>query len=162
MHLNTQTQAWSDITLALCVCLHLENDAVRGCVSVWKKSWKADNDLRNKKKRKIWKQIAGPSMTSGDNRLRVDFSGAGDSSAPQAWRRRRRGISAARRDGNMKKKKSELRELWLCLTRSMIEVTSTAVLTGGSVARSVKNESRHWCGIIMSTFYGGGKKNPHW
>lgn len=49
------------------------------------------------------------------------------------------------RDRNIKKKekKSELLELWLCLTRSMIGVASMAVLAGGFVARGVKNESQH-------------------
>lgn len=56
-----------------------------------------------------------------------------------------------------KKRKSELLELWLCLTRSMIGVTSVAVLTGGFFARGVKNESRHRCGFIVSISHGEKK-----
>lgn len=57
-----------------------------------------------------------------------------------------------------KKRKSELLELWLCLTRSMIGVTTMAVLTGGFFARGVKNESRHRCGFIVSISH--GEKKP--
>lgn len=76
MHLNTQSQAWSDTALrrAARVCLLLENDARRAWVSVCggarscvttrvgKKSWKTDNDLVKFQKKK---------KKSSENKLRA-------------------------------------------------------------------------------------------
>lgn len=78
-------------------------------------------------------------MTSVDKRLCVGFSGAGDSSAPQA------GGEAFQQRGETAETSKTQRagSSGYAFARSMIGVTSTAVLAGGFVARSVKNESPH-------------------
>lgn len=94
------------------------------------------------------------SMTSVDKRLCVgSLSEAGDPSGPRA------GGLGVRRFSSMERPREHQKRSELRLPRSMIGVTSTAVLTGGFVARSVKNESQHWCGVfIMPTFDVGKMK----
>ncbi len=152
-HLNTWIQASSNLTLDVSVhsvCGKSHSKWVMRllkCVASVKSALKEANiqvDLKTNSCKGI-----GSSMTSVDKRSCVSFSGAGDSSAPQAGGE---ALQQRGRDGR-NIKNSASRELRLRLARSMIGVISTAVLTGGFVARSVKNESLCRCGVfIMSTF----------